>query len=190
MAGKTCNGLIHVTACALPYLSACLQGLLGRPDWPSAAALPMCPVPTGSGNGMAASCGLWDPSTTAVAVCRGRVQPCDVVSALQPPGQRYYCLLSLVYGLMANLDVGTEHLRWARRGGGCHVCSAPTATVAFIARLARVHPHPHPLTLGGWMGGWVRVRVGPLPDGADCVSTMLKRPVPKHMHTFWGSCLA
>jgi sphingosine kinase len=78
----------------------------------------MCPVPTGSGNGMAASCGLWDPATAAVAVCRGRVHACDVISALQPPGTRLYCLLSLVYGLMANLDINTEHLRWAGRRAG------------------------------------------------------------------------
>ncbi|PNG99755.1 Sphingosine kinase A, partial [Tetrabaena socialis] len=89
-----------------------LQGLFQRPDWAAACRVPMAAVPCGSGNGLAASAGLWDPVTAAVAACRGRVAPVDVASVLQPPGNRYYCLLSVVYGAMANLDIGTQHLRW------------------------------------------------------------------------------
>ncbi|GLC46319.1 hypothetical protein PLESTB_000998600 [Pleodorina starrii] len=89
-----------------------LQGLFQRPDWAAAREVPLVAVPCGSGNGVAASCGLWDLTTAAVAVCRGRVAPVDVASVLQPPNSRYYCLLSVVYGAMANLDIGTNHLRW------------------------------------------------------------------------------
>ncbi len=85
-----------------------------RPDWSSAVRVPLAPVPTGSGNGLAASAGLWDVATAAVALCRGRAQPIDVASVLQPPASRSYCLLSVVYGVMSNLDIGTEHLRWVR----------------------------------------------------------------------------
>ncbi|KXZ51247.1 hypothetical protein GPECTOR_13g734 [Gonium pectorale] len=97
-----------------------LQGLFQRPDWSAARAVPLVPVPCGSGNGLAASAGLWDADTAAVAICRGRTEPVDVASVLQPPGNRFYCLLSVVYGSMANLDIGTEHLSAAAslRGGG------------------------------------------------------------------------
>lgn len=36
----------------------------------------------------------------------------DVASVLQPPNRRMYIMLMATYGLMSNLDVGTEHLRW------------------------------------------------------------------------------
>lgn len=61
---------------------------------------PMAAVPCGSGNGLAASAGLWDPVTAVVSVCRGRTEAVDVASVLQPPGNRFYCLLSVVYGSM------------------------------------------------------------------------------------------
>ena len=31
---------------------------------------------------------------------------------LQPPGRRYFSFLSLTYGLIANVDIGTENLRY------------------------------------------------------------------------------
>lgn len=31
---------------------------------------------------------------------------------MQPPGRRYYSFLSINFGLITNLDIGTEHLRW------------------------------------------------------------------------------
>ena len=47
-----------------------LQGLLQRPDWAEAARLPLCQVPGGSGNALAANCGLWSPVTAAHAICK------------------------------------------------------------------------------------------------------------------------
>ncbi|KAL6753666.1 ATP-NAD kinase-like domain-containing protein [Haematococcus lacustris] len=88
-----------------------MQGLFSRPDWATASRVPFAPVPTGSGNGLAASVGVFDALSAAFSVCKGRCQPLDVASVLQG-ANRYYLLLSLTYGLMANLDIGTEHLRW------------------------------------------------------------------------------
>lgn len=88
-----------------------VQGLLGRSDWEAACKIPFAAIPTGSGNGLAASTGLWDPATAVVALCKHTTHPIDMASVLQPPGSRYYCFLSLVYGLMANLDIGTESWR-------------------------------------------------------------------------------
>jgi hypothetical protein len=39
-------------------------------------------VPGGSGNGLASSCGLWDPVTAAFSVCKGRCEPLDIASVV------------------------------------------------------------------------------------------------------------
>jgi len=44
-------------------------------------------------------------------VVKGLTRPLDVVSVLQPPGRRYYSIVSINYGLITNLDIGTEHMR-------------------------------------------------------------------------------
>ena len=56
--------------------------------------------------------GMWDVTTATFAICKGKTEALDIVSVLQPPGRRYYSFLSITYGLIANLDVGTENLRW------------------------------------------------------------------------------
>lgn len=67
---------------------------------------------TRSGNALAANCGLWSPETAAFAVVRGRMRTIDIFSALQPGGgARCVGFLSVYFGMMANLDRGTEHLR-------------------------------------------------------------------------------
>ena len=58
------------------------------------------------------SAGMWDVTTATFAICKGKTEALDIVSVLQPPGRRYYSFLSITYGLIANLDVGTENLRW------------------------------------------------------------------------------
>ena len=55
--------------------------------------LPLALVPGGSGNALAASTGLWNAASAAHAIVKGRTQPIDVVSVLQPPGRRYYSLV-------------------------------------------------------------------------------------------------
>lgn len=88
-----------------------LQGLCGRSDWEKACKVGLCPVPAGSGNALSASAGLFDPTTAAIAACKGVVQPLDICSVIQPP-RRYFSFLSTTFGLIANLDVGTDHMRW------------------------------------------------------------------------------
>lgn len=89
-----------------------LQGLLKRADWQDAAHMPFAMLPTGSGNALSANTGMWDTVTAAWAICKGRTRPIDILSVLQPPTTRFYSFLSLNFGLISNLDIGTEHLRW------------------------------------------------------------------------------
>ena len=48
-----------------------MQGLFRRPDWQKAVKVPLALVPGGSGNALAASTGLWTPTTAAHAGVRG-----------------------------------------------------------------------------------------------------------------------
>lgn len=89
-----------------------LQGLSGRPDWQQACQIPFAMLPTGSGNALSANTGMWDVVTAAHAICKGRTHPIDIMSVLQPPSKRYFAFLCLNFGLISNLDIGTEHLRW------------------------------------------------------------------------------
>ncbi|CAL8465366.1 g4902 [Coccomyxa elongata] len=89
-----------------------LQGYFQVPDWQQRIKTPFCLVPSGSGNALSANCGLWSAVTAAHAVCKGKQRPIDIFSVLQPQGQCFYAFLSIYYGMMANLDRGTDHLRW------------------------------------------------------------------------------
>lgn len=109
-------------------MDSCLANTSGQA--PSASKLPhhhrplpFVHVPGGSGNGLAASCGLWDVETAAVAIVKGVMGKLDIASVLQPSaasdpseqglgGKRFYSFLSTVFGLLSNIDIGTEHLRW------------------------------------------------------------------------------
>ncbi len=76
---------------------------------------------------------MWDPVTAAFSICKGRTHPLDVASVLQPasqprgspdpapPPRRFFSFLSTVYGLWANIDIGTEAHRCGFRCGlgGC-----------------------------------------------------------------------
>ena len=50
-------------------------------------------------------------ATALHAVVKGRSAPIDIVSVLQPPHGRRFAFLSITFGLIANLDIGTEQLR-------------------------------------------------------------------------------
>ncbi|EIE23325.1 hypothetical protein COCSUDRAFT_83701 [Coccomyxa subellipsoidea C-169] len=89
-----------------------LQGYFHGQHWQQRTRTPFCLVPSGSGNALSANCGMWDAVTAAYAVCKGKQRPIDIFSVLQAQGQRFYAFLSIYYGMMANLDRGTDHLRW------------------------------------------------------------------------------
>lgn len=91
-----------------------LAGLLVRDDWRDVVSkVCLVQVPCGSGNALAASSGHRTVSRAAYAAIRGHPMPLDIASIIQPSTQkRFVSFLSITYGLIANLDIGTEHLRW------------------------------------------------------------------------------
>ena len=82
-----------------------------RPDWEQAVKVPFMQIPAGSGNALAANCRLWSPVTAAYALCKHKQCPLDIASIRQPHCDRIFAFLSVTFGLISNLDVGTDHLR-------------------------------------------------------------------------------
>ncbi|XP_060189524.1 sphingosine kinase 1-like isoform X2 [Lycium barbarum] len=93
-----------------------VNGLLEREDWDSAIKMPLGVVPAGTGNGMAKS--LLDAvgqsctaSNATLAIIRGHKQSLDVATVSQ--GQnRFFSVLMLAWGLIADIDIESEKYRW------------------------------------------------------------------------------
>lgn len=78
---------------------------------------PIVPIPTGSANSLNLSlqgaADVFDVHLACLNVIKGIVTPIDLMSVLlQPSGVRRFGFLSIAIGLMYDLDIGTEGLRW------------------------------------------------------------------------------
>ena len=93
-----------------------MQGYFQNKDWHGAVRVPLCQIPCGSSNALAANCGLSGVADAVHALCKGQVSSLDVASIVQPPA-RYFFFLSIAFGFVSNLDVGTEWLRYTGEGG-------------------------------------------------------------------------
>ena len=89
------------------------NGLAKRPDARRALSrLAVCHIPCGSGNAM--SCNLYGthrPSPATLAVIKGVPTPLDLASVTQGD-TRTLSFLSQALGIVADLDISTEPLRW------------------------------------------------------------------------------
>ncbi|KAF7544007.1 hypothetical protein G7Z17_g10293 [Cylindrodendrum hubeiense] len=89
------------------------NGLGKRPDAGHAlASMAVSHIPCGSGN--AFSCNLYGShraSFAALAIIKGIITPMDLVSVTQG-NNRILSFLSQTLGIIAESDLGTEHLRW------------------------------------------------------------------------------
>ncbi|KAF4467437.1 sphingosine kinase [Fusarium albosuccineum] len=89
------------------------NGLAKRPDAAKAlASIAVSHIPCGSGN--AFSCNLYGShraSFAALAIIKGIVTPMDLVSVTSG-SDRIISFLSQTLGIIAESDLGTEHLRW------------------------------------------------------------------------------
>nr|XP_019045641.1 D-erythro-sphingosine kinase [Kwoniella bestiolae CBS 10118]OCF24571.1 D-erythro-sphingosine kinase [Kwoniella bestiolae CBS 10118] len=94
-----------------------LNGLASRSDAKKALKIPIAPIPTGSANAVCTNLfGVKDTFNIPLAalnIIKGQTIPIDLCSVLLLPSQtRRFCFLSTALGLMVDLDIGTEHLRW------------------------------------------------------------------------------
>ncbi|KAF7366813.1 DAGKc domain-containing protein [Mycena sanguinolenta] len=92
-----------------------INGLTSRPDALSALRTPIAPIPAGSGNAL--SVNIMGPDKVlnvaygALNAIKGQPVPLDICSVTQG-NTRMYSFLSQAFGLMADLDMGTEWMRW------------------------------------------------------------------------------
>ncbi|KAK7319612.1 hypothetical protein RJT34_04335 [Clitoria ternatea] len=93
-----------------------VNGLLQRDDWDTAIKMPLGVVPAGTGNGMAKSLldSVGDPCTVAdavLAIIRGHKRSLDVATIKQEE-TRYFSVLTLAWGIVADIDIESEKYRW------------------------------------------------------------------------------
>lgn len=89
------------------------NGLARRPDARRALhKVAVAHIPCGSGNALACNAfGTHRPSLAALAIVKGVATPLDLISITQGD-RRILSFLSQTLGIMAEADLGTEHLRW------------------------------------------------------------------------------
>ncbi|KAH9484246.1 Sphingoid long chain base kinase 4 [Psilocybe cubensis] len=99
------DGLIHEV----------LNGFSEHSNPRGAFAIPICPIPTGSGNGLSLNLLGYEDGFDVVAAAlnavKGKPMNVDLFSFTQGE-RRSISFMSQAMGLMADLDIGTEHLRW------------------------------------------------------------------------------
>lgn len=103
------DGLIHEV----------FNGFHQHPQSDKAFAIPIAPIPAGSGNGLSLNLlgiqdGL-DPRAGALNILKGRPLRIDLFAFTQG-NQTRLSFMSQTVGLMADLDIETEHLRWMGDG--------------------------------------------------------------------------
>ncbi|KAJ2504283.1 hypothetical protein H4217_009431, partial [Coemansia sp. RSA 1939] len=102
-----------VTVSGDGLLHEVLNGLLRRKDWAQYKRLPLGVIPTGTGNGLAKSIDCLWPEQAAVAVVKAETRPLDVMSVTTASGLVEHCFLSMTWGLIADIDIESERIRWA-----------------------------------------------------------------------------
>ncbi|GLT49450.1 hypothetical protein SLA2020_230030 [Shorea laevis] len=93
-----------------------VNGLLEREDWRGAIKMPLGMIPAGTGNGMAKSLldAVGQPcaaSNAIFSVIRGHKRSLDVATILQGE-TRFFSVLMLAWGLVADIDIESEKYRW------------------------------------------------------------------------------
>ncbi|BGP08134.1 sphinganine kinase lcb4 [Rhodotorula toruloides] len=116
---STCSTLLSLSGDGI--IHELLNGLATHSSGHGKKALretTLCHVPCGSGNALASSLvgseKVEDVRWCALAALKGQSIPLDLCSFVQPStpaGTREFSFLTQAFGLMADLDLGTEHLR-------------------------------------------------------------------------------
>ncbi|KAI7751686.1 hypothetical protein M8C21_026205, partial [Ambrosia artemisiifolia] len=93
-----------------------VNGLLEREDWQAALKMAIGVIPAGTGNGMIKSLldSAGQPCTAAhamLAVIRGHKRSLDVATIWQGEA-RFFSVLMLAWGLIADIDIESEKYRW------------------------------------------------------------------------------
>ncbi|PSB11402.1 sphingosine kinase [Pleurocapsa sp. CCALA 161] len=93
-----------------------IAGLMSRGDRETAIKLPLGIIPGGTGNGLCKSIlesarESYNPLTATFMIAKGKQQSFDLASVTQN-GQEYYSFLSLAWGLISDVDIESEKLKF------------------------------------------------------------------------------
>lgn len=93
-----------------------IAGLMSRPDREMAIKIPIGVIPGGTGNGLCKtllelSGETYDPLHAAFLIAKGKQQAFDLASVKQND-QEYYSFLSLAWGLISDVDIESEKLKF------------------------------------------------------------------------------
>jgi diacylglycerol kinase family enzyme len=112
--------LSHITGIVIAAgdgtLYEVINGLMSRPDWETAIKTPIGMLPTGSGNGIAASL-LYEAEeeysvrNAAFMIVNGGIQSHDIAS-LMTPSTHVYIAVVVSWGLVSVIDIESEKFRF------------------------------------------------------------------------------
>ncbi|XP_028376164.1 sphingosine kinase 1 isoform X2 [Phyllostomus discolor] len=98
-----------------------VNGLMERPDWETAIRKPLCSLPAGSGNALAASLNHYAGyeqvtdeallNNCTLLLCRRQLAPVSLLSLRTRSGLRIFSMLSLAWGFVADVDIESEKFR-------------------------------------------------------------------------------
>ncbi|XP_064438927.1 sphingosine kinase 1 isoform X3 [Mirounga angustirostris] len=98
-----------------------VNGLMERPDWETAIRKPLCSLPAGSGNALAASLNHYAGyeqvtnedllTNCTLLLCRRLLAPVNLLSLQTASGLRLFSVLSLAWGFIADVDLESEKFR-------------------------------------------------------------------------------
>ncbi|XP_067403706.1 sphingosine kinase 1 isoform X2 [Emydura macquarii macquarii] len=98
-----------------------VNGLMERQDWDAAIKKPLCTLPGGSGNALAASINHYAGNPRAFKeelltnctffLCKGLYAPMDLVSLSTASGKRLFSFLSFGWGFISDVDIASEKYR-------------------------------------------------------------------------------
>uniref|UniRef100_A0A8C4L5I3 sphingosine kinase n=1 Tax=Equus asinus asinus TaxID=83772 RepID=A0A8C4L5I3_EQUAS len=94
-----------------------VNGLMERPDWETAIQKPLCSLPAGSGNALAASVNHYQVTdedlltNCTLLLCRRLLAPMNLLSLQTASGLRLFSVLSLAWGFIADVDLESEKFR-------------------------------------------------------------------------------
>ncbi|RKP33558.1 ATP-NAD kinase-like domain-containing protein, partial [Dimargaris cristalligena] len=90
-----------------------INGIMSRLDWQDAIKSPIGIIPCGTCNGLAKSLDLNSVEAATLAAIKGRTHAADVMAVSRPDGSVIYGHLNMLWGLIADVDIESEKLRWA-----------------------------------------------------------------------------
>ncbi|NXQ84407.1 SPHK1 kinase, partial [Nyctibius grandis] len=98
-----------------------VNGLMERPDWEDAMKKPLCILPGGSGNALAASINHYAGNdhvakkklltNCAFILCKGLHTQMDLVSLSTASGKRFFSFLGFGWGFISDVDIDSEKYR-------------------------------------------------------------------------------